>query len=76
MLAMNDIMILDDSFTNKLSYYFHETVIMSVVWIPIVFAAFAIGQRKVGLRFLFALITTEAVACYLSQLVRNGAWLF
>jgi hypothetical protein len=37
-------------------------VLAAPFWIPIAFAAYAIGRRQYGMRFLFALMTAEAVA--------------
>ena len=31
-------------------------------WVPVVFLAYAIGRKKFGLRFLFLLLTVEAVS--------------
>ena len=37
-------------------------VLSAPVWIPVVFAAYAIGRKQYGLKLLFALVTVEAIA--------------
>ena len=36
--------------------------LLSPFWIPMVFLAFAIGRRRFGIGFLFALLTVEAIS--------------
>lgn len=36
------------------------------MWLPLVFAAYAIGRKRVGLKFFFIVTTTEAVAVALA----------
>ena len=43
------------------------TAILSFIWLPLVFAGFAFGRKQIGLRFLFALMTAEAIAIALGM---------
>jgi hypothetical protein len=36
--------------------------ISSPLWIPIAFAAYAVGRRRFNLKLLFAFLTVEAIA--------------
>jgi hypothetical protein len=40
--------------------------VLSFMWLPLVFAAYAIGRKRVGLKFFFIVTTTEAVAVALA----------
>jgi hypothetical protein len=45
------------------------------IWIPIVFAAYAIGRRRFGLGVLMALMTAEALSLgLLAAINRLGHW--
>ena len=35
---------------------------VAFIWLPLVFAGFAFGRKRVGLRFFFVLLTVEAAA--------------
>jgi hypothetical protein len=52
------------SFSSKFSLVAFGVLVGAFIWIPIVFAAFAVGRRKVGLRFFFALTLIEAIALW------------
>lgn len=44
-------------------------VYSSPIWIPLVFLAYAVGRRRVGLLFFFALITAEAISLAIYVLI-------
>lgn len=48
--------------------------IVSPVWLIFVFAAFAIGRRRLGLRELFIFVALEAVALGLAIYVDSKTW--
>ena len=50
---------------------------VSPFWVPLVFAAYAVGRRKFGTEFLLALLTAEAIAIGLAVTLAPAAmrWL-
>ena len=40
---------------------------LAFAWLPFVFGAYALGRRKIGLRFLFVIIAAEAAALALAD---------
>lgn len=54
------------------SFCLREMCALAFLWLPLVFAAYAIGRRRVGLGFIFAAISAEAAAvAYLAYLIRQ-----
>jgi hypothetical protein len=48
-----------------------ELAALAFLWLPLVFAGYAIGRRQVGLRFVFIAISIEAVAlAYFAYLLK------
>jgi len=44
------------------------------VWIPFVFAAYALGRRRVSIWFFLAFTAAEAIAVLLAIWIYNGWW--
>ncbi|HEY1602117.1 MAG TPA: hypothetical protein VGG64_21120 [Pirellulales bacterium] len=42
----------------------HAFASVAFLWLPIVFAAYAIGRKRFGLRLVFAAVTAEAFALF------------
>ncbi len=38
------------------------TINVAFLWLPLVFVAYAIGRRRTGMLFFFALLTVESIA--------------
>lgn len=51
-------------FHNRWSLVVFGAAMSACLWIPIVFGAYALGRRRVGIWFFFALITAEAFAVW------------
>ncbi len=49
-------------------------LILSFMWLPLVFAAYAIGRQKVGIRFLLIFVAMEAAALALAKYL--DPWIF
>ncbi len=60
---------------SPLTFWTYMLVVMPApVWIPVVFAAFAIARKRFSLWMLFALVTAEAVAFGIISLVTAALW--
>ena len=59
----------------KVAYDFLRlAVATSAVWVPLVFAAYWMGRRRVGRRFFFAFMAAEGVALLMANWIHNGWW--
>jgi len=54
--------------------FLREAAHTSFIWVPIVFAAFAISSRRVGIRFLLLFTAVEALAISIAIWIHNGGW--
>ena len=53
---------------------FQQLAYTSFLWIPIVFVAYAIGRKRVGLRFIFVFTAVEALAVLIALWMYHGGW--
>ena len=49
-------------------------LLSSCLWVPLVFGAFALGRRRLGLWFFFALVTAEAGSFGVLLWFGSGPW--
>ena len=49
-------------------------LLSSCLWVPLVFGAFALGRRKLGLWFYFALLTAESLSLGVLIWFGSGPW--
>jgi len=45
------------------------------IWVPLVFAAYALGRRRLSLWFFLTLTAAEAIAVLLAIWIYHGWWL-
>ena len=61
--------------TSELEFVLLATLYSTPVWMPICFAAYALGRRQQSLRFWFCLVTAEAIALAWTLFLFNASWL-
>ena len=61
--------------TSEIEFVLLGAIYSTPVWLPICFAAYAMGRREHSIRFWFFLITAEAVALAWTIFLFNASWL-
>lgn len=54
--------------------YMRLAVATAFIWLPLLFAAYALGRKRVGLKFFLLLIAAEALAIVLASWIYEGWW--